>query len=82
MPYQISHLKHKKVHPHKHCKEIRKSEQSRVYWTAWPLNMEPKICPETSVINFHYTLRKIPEEINLKKSLTLQYKYCSSNCIA
>ena len=31
-------------------------------WTSWPLNMRPTRCPETSVQNYHSTLRNIPEE--------------------
>jgi hypothetical protein len=30
--------------------------------TSWPLNMGPICCPETSVRNYHSTLRNIPEE--------------------
>jgi hypothetical protein len=29
---------------------------------SWPLNIWPIVCPETSVSNYHYTLRNIPEE--------------------
>jgi hypothetical protein len=29
---------------------------------SWPLKMEPISCPETSVRNYHYTLRYNPEE--------------------
>jgi hypothetical protein len=31
-------------------------------WTSWPLKMGPISCPETSVNNYHSTLRNIPEE--------------------
>jgi hypothetical protein len=31
-------------------------------WTAWPLKMGPIGFPETSVTNYQYTLRNIPEE--------------------
>jgi hypothetical protein len=31
-------------------------------WTAWPWKMRSIICPETTVTNYHSTLRKIPEE--------------------
>ena len=31
-------------------------------WTAWPLKIGPISCAETSVPNYHSTLRKIPEE--------------------
>ena len=33
--------------------------------TAWPLNMGPIGCSETSVQNYHPTLRKIPKESNV-----------------
>jgi hypothetical protein len=29
---------------------------------SWPLKMGPICCPETSVENYHSTLRNIPEE--------------------
>jgi hypothetical protein len=28
---------------------------------SWPLKMEPRGCPETSVMNYHYTLSNSPE---------------------
>ena len=31
-------------------------------WTAWPLNMGPIRCSETSATNYQSSLRKIPEE--------------------
>jgi hypothetical protein len=31
-------------------------------WTAWPLKTEPTGYPETSVRNFHSTLRRIPKK--------------------
>jgi hypothetical protein len=31
-------------------------------WTAWPLKLEPPGCPDTSLRNYHSTLRKIPKE--------------------
>jgi hypothetical protein len=31
-------------------------------WTAWPLNIGPIGCPETSLTNDQSTLRNIPEE--------------------
>jgi hypothetical protein len=31
-------------------------------WVSWPLNLEPKVHPETSVGDYHSTLRNIPEE--------------------
>ena len=35
---------------------------SRIKRTVWPLEMGPKICPETSVPNYQSTLRDITEE--------------------
>jgi hypothetical protein len=32
------------------------------FWTTLPLKMGPIGCPATSVQNYHYTRRKIPEE--------------------
>jgi len=34
----------------------------RSSWIPWPLKMGPVGCPETSVMNYHYALRNIPEE--------------------
>jgi hypothetical protein len=31
-------------------------------WTSWPLKMRPIYCPETSVHNYHSTLRNIAEQ--------------------
>jgi hypothetical protein len=31
-------------------------------WTSWPLKMGPIRCPETSVKEYHSTLRNIPEK--------------------
>jgi len=31
-------------------------------WILDPLKMEPVCCPETSVMNYHYSLRNDPEE--------------------
>jgi hypothetical protein len=31
-------------------------------WTTWPLKMGPICCPETSVKDYHLTLRYTPEE--------------------
>jgi len=31
-----------------------------LYWTAWPLDMGPMGCPETSVTNNQLTMRNIP----------------------
>jgi hypothetical protein len=35
---------------------------SNVSWTACPLKIGPKCCPETSVTNYQSTLRNITEE--------------------
>jgi hypothetical protein len=32
------------------------------FWNSWPLNMGPVPCSETSVRDYHSTLRNIPEE--------------------
>jgi hypothetical protein len=39
-------------------------------WTSWPLKTGPIGCPETSVQNYHSTLRNIPEE---RRSQVLHY---------
>jgi hypothetical protein len=44
---------------------VKKSKSS---WTSWPLKMGPIRCPETSVNDYHSTLRNIPEECNLIES--------------
>jgi len=36
--------------------------ESRSEWTALPLKIGPKGCPETSVTNYQSTLRNIAEE--------------------
>jgi len=44
------------------------------FWISWPLKMGPIGCPETSVRNYHYTLRNIPEERRSEKlSCLLKY---------
>jgi hypothetical protein len=55
-------------------------------WTSWPLKMRPIRCPETSVNNYHTTLRNIPEErrsyvctpSDVTSSMTLPFPYSSS----
>ena len=53
-------------------------------WTAWPLKMGPLGSPETSVRNYHSTLRKIPKERHLissevpTKMLSFSLKRCLS----
>ena len=42
---------------------------------SWPLKMGPIGCPETSVMNYHYSLRNSPEERG-----SLSYKNLFSNC--
>ena len=53
---------------------------------SWPLNMVPISCPETSVINYHYTLHNNPEErsahLLLGGSLKSRvYNECCNSCI-
>jgi hypothetical protein len=43
-------------------------------WISWPLKMGPIGCPETSVRNYHSTLRIIPEE-RRSKNLSYLLKY-------
>ena len=38
------------------------SKENDFSWTSWPLKMGPIVCSETSVTNYHSTLRRIPEE--------------------
>ena len=38
-------------------------ERYKFSWSVWPLKMEPKGCPETSVTNCWSTLRNITEEL-------------------
>ena len=35
------------------------SSRARPSKSAWPLKMEPKVCLETSVHNYQFTLRKV-----------------------
>jgi hypothetical protein len=43
-------------------------------WISLPLKMGPIGCPETSVRDYHYTLRNIPEESRFEKlSCLLKY---------
>jgi hypothetical protein len=46
------------------CRSYLKGPSSSWHssWTAWPLNRGPIGCPETSLRNYHCTLRKLPEE--------------------
>jgi hypothetical protein len=43
------------------------TEEGVSSWISWSLKMEPTGCPETSVRNYHYTLRNIPEERRSEK---------------
>jgi len=45
------------------------------FFTSWPLKMGPKGCPETSVRNYHYSLRNNPEERSSRKVL-LFHSHC------
>jgi len=42
--------------------------------SAWPLKMGPMSCPETSVINYHSTLRKIPKQCIFEEAQHYQYQ--------
>jgi hypothetical protein len=42
-------------------------QESFSTWIFWPLKMGPISCPKTSVRNYHYTLRNIPEERRSEK---------------
>jgi len=46
-------------------------------WISWPLKMGPTGCPETSVRNYHYTLRNITDECrsHLFGGTTLKPRY-------
>jgi hypothetical protein len=53
------------------CQEIQEGLSS---WISWFLKMGLIGCPETSVRNYHYTLRNIPEERRSEKlSCLLKY---------
>jgi len=43
---------------------------------SWPSKMEPIRCPETSVRNYHYTLRNLPEERRFHYFRTLYIQLC------
>ena len=49
-----------------------KVNNSNLCWISWLLKMGPIGCPETSVRNYHSTLRNIPEE---RRSLFLLVPY-------
>jgi hypothetical protein len=40
----------------------KKSKKKVSSWTSWPLKIGPIDCPETSVQNYHSTLRDIPKQ--------------------
>jgi hypothetical protein len=42
-------------------------------WTAWPFRMRSIGCPETSVRNYHYKLRKIPKERRFQRVSCLEW---------
>jgi hypothetical protein len=44
----------------------------RASWTFWPFKMGPIGCPETSVKNYHSTLRYIPEERRSQRAYTFK----------
>jgi hypothetical protein len=45
-----------------HIQESKSPRRVYSSWTFWPLKMGPIRCPETSVKNYHSTLRNTPEE--------------------
>ena len=45
-----------------HLQRSRRTRTFFLYSTSWPLKLGPIRCPETSVKNYHSTLRNIPEE--------------------
>jgi hypothetical protein len=54
-------------------------------WTVWPLKMERIGCPETSLIKYHSTLRKIPKESRfqsmfISKIIQNTNKQCGVKC--
>jgi hypothetical protein len=40
----------------------RSNEGGLLHWTSWLLKMGPRRCPETSVKDYHSTLRNTPED--------------------
>jgi len=44
---------------------------SRVFLESWPPKMGPIGCPETSVRNYHYSLRNNPEEAGSQIFITM-----------
>jgi hypothetical protein len=42
-------------------------------WTSWPFKMGPIRCPETSIKDYHSTLRNVPEERRSPQPAILTY---------
>jgi hypothetical protein len=49
--------------------------------TAWPLKMRPICCPETSVKDYHSTLRSIPEDSRSTHSFVSSTGHCNSQMV-
>jgi len=57
--------------------------KSSVFVDSWPPQMGPMGCPETSVRNYHYSLRNIPEEHSSQKAMCspkLRYSHLLWHC--
>jgi len=57
---------------------ICKGQEIPSSWISWPLKLGPIGCPETSVRNYHHTLRKITEERRSKRPILLCWN--GENC--
>ena len=59
----LSKVKNSRIPPLGFWSHLPRSKiQERFFLDSWPLMTEPIGCPETSVINYHYSLRNNPEE--------------------
>jgi hypothetical protein len=53
--------------------KVKKSNKKAPSWDSSPLKMGATGCPETSVHNYHLTLRNIPEELRSRRCRSCTY---------
>jgi hypothetical protein len=58
------------------------SKRTALFWVLDPLKMAPIVCPETSIRNYHYSLRNNPEErsSHLLRGESLKSRFEISTC--
>jgi len=67
-----NHTPHTPSHPKKKLCQLTSGMLFSLYWISWPLKMGPIGFPETSVMNYHFTLCNISDEQRSHDNFAMQ----------